>query len=283
MFLKNFWYSYKNILINELDKKDYPAFIRKIFGSLYKFILKFLRYYSSNKIINLDKTDLPRKNLSLDELFVHYNCDKGSSSIWEGKKISTHNYSVYYEKYLSHLRQKKIQILEIGSHEGKGIASFYFYFPFSKIIGANINPFQMKFKSKRITELFVDVTSEKVLTNLSNFIPKQDVIIDDASHNLRDILITFSRLFKNLKSGGIYIIEDMNQFNTFKELNPYTNEITPMQILKKIQNKEKFGSSFICKEEEKFLLDNIKEVKIEKGTMKMEGNNISDIAFIYKR
>ncbi len=283
MFLKNFWYSYKNILINELDKKDYPAFIRKIFGSLYKFILKFLRYYSSNKIINLDKTDLPRKNLSLDELFVHYNCDKGSSSIWEGKKISTHNYSVYYEKYLSHLRQKKIQILEIGSHEGKGIASFYFYFPFSKIIGANINPFQMKFKSKRITELFVDVTSEKVLTNLSNFIPKQDVIIDDASHNLRDILITFSRLFKNLKSGGIYIIEDMDQFNTFKELNPYTNEITPMQILKRIQNKENFGSSFISKEEEKFLLDNIKEVKIEKGTMKMEGNNISDIAFIYKK
>ena len=283
MFLKNFWYSYKNILINELDKKDYPAFIRKIFGSLYKFILKFLRYYSSNKIINLDKTDLPRKNLSLDELFVHYNCDKGSSSIWEGKKISTHNYSVYYEKYLSHLRQKKIQILEIGSHEGKGIASFYSYFPFSKIIGANINPFQMKFKSKRITELFVDVTSEKVLTNLSNFIPKQDVIIDDASHNLRDILITFSRLFKNLKSGGIYIIEDMDQFNTFKELNPYTNEITPMQILKRIQNKENFGSSFISKEEEKFLLDNIKEVKIEKGTMKMEGNNISDIAFIYKK
>ncbi len=283
MFLKNFWYSYKNILINELDKKDYPAFIRKIFGSLYKFILKFLRYYSSNKIINLDKTDLPRKNLSLDELFVHYNCDKGSSSIWEGKKILTHNYSVYYEKYLSHLRQKKIQILEIGSHEGKGIASFYFYFPFSKIIGANINPFQMKFKSKRITELFVDVTSEKVLTNLSNFIPKQDVIIDDASHNLRDILITFSRLFKNLKSGGIYIIEDMDQFNTFKELNPYTNEITPMQILKRIQNKENFGSSFISKEEEKFLLDNIKEVKIEKGTMKMEGNNISDIAFIYKK
>ncbi len=283
MFLKNFWYSYKNILINELDKKDYPAFIRKIFGSLYKFILKFLRYYSSNKIINLDKTDLPRKNLSLDELFVHYNCDKGSSSIWEGKKISTHNYSVYYEKYLSHLRQKKIQILEIGSHEGKGIASFYFYFPFSKIIGANINPFQMKFKSKRITELFVDVTSEKVLTNLSNFISKQDVIIDDASHNLRDILITFSRLFKNLKSGGIYIIEDMDQFNTFKELNPYTNEITPMQILNRIQNKENFGSSFISKEEEKFLLDNIKEVKIEKGTMKMEGNNISDIAFIYKK
>ena len=283
MFLKNFWYSYKNILINELDKKDYPAFIRKIFGSLYKFILKFLRYYSSNKIINLDKTDLPRKNLSLDELFVHYNCDKGSSSIWEGKKISTHNYSVYYEKYLSHLRQKKIQILEIGSHEGKGIASFYSYFPFSKIIGANINPFQMKFKSKRITELFVDVTSEKVLTNLSNFIPKQDVIIDDASHNLRDILITFSRLFKNLKSGGIYIIEDMDQFNTFKELNPYTNEITPMQILKRIQNKENFGSSFISKEEEKFLLDKIKEVKIEKGTMKMEGNNISDIAFIYKK
>ena len=86
--------------------------------------------------------------------------------------------------------------LELGSHEGKGIASFFFYFPNSEIFGANINPFQMKFASSRITELFVDVTSKQIIENLAKYLPnKLDIVIDDASHNLRDILIVLKRIF----------------------------------------------------------------------------------------
>tara|TARA_Y100000591_G_scaffold296534_1_gene286797 strand:+ start:1372 stop:2226 length:855 start_codon:yes stop_codon:yes gene_type:complete len=284
MYLKNFWYSYKNILINQIDKKNYSTFIRKIFGTLYKFNIKIFKYFFSKKIINLDKVDENSFiDLSLDEIFIHFNCDKGSKSVLSGKKINTHNYSIFYEKYLYSLKKNEINILEIGSHEGKGIASFYFYFPFAKFIGANINPFQMKFKSKRIQELFIDVTSPKVLNNFSRHINLQDIIIDDASHNLRDILITLSTLFKNLKSGGIYILEDMDQFQTFKELNPYPNELTPKQILNKIINKENFESSFIKNQDMVYLANNIKDIKIEKGSMMMKGNNISDIAFIYKK
>ena len=94
--------------------------------ALYINLFKILRYYSSNKIINLDKTDLPRKNLSLDELFVHYNCDKGSSST-EGKKFQPTIIQSIMKTFIAFKTEK---ILEIG-REGKGIASFYFYFPFS--------------------------------------------------------------------------------------------------------------------------------------------------------
>jgi hypothetical protein len=109
-----------------------------------------------------------------------------------------------------------------------------------------------------------------------------DIIIDDASHNLRDIIITLSIFFKRLKKGGVYIIEDFDQFEVFKELNPYENELTPLEILKSIQRNEEFESSFIDEESKEYLINNINNIKIEKGSMMMKEKNISDIAFIFK-
>jgi len=285
MIMKNFWFSYQNILRRELLKKNYFTFFRKIFGCIYKFVTRFLRHKFSINSVNLDKIDKKDfSKLSLDNLFINFNCDKGSYFFYGKEKIFSHNYSIFYKKYLNFLKDKKFKLLELGSHEGKGLASFYFYYPRAIMIGANINPFQMKYQSKRITELFVDVSSEESLTSLSNHLDNElDVIIDDASHNLRDIIIAFSILFKKLKKGGIYIIEDINQFEVFKNLNPYVNELTPLEILKSIQEKKDFESSFLDEETKKYLINNINDIKIEQGSMIMKKKNISDIVFIFKR
>ena len=284
--MKNFWFSYQNILKREVFKKKYFSFFRKIFGVLYKFFIRYLRHKFSINCVNIDH--ITKKNLSelsLDELFIHFNCDKGSYYFSGKDRILSHNYSIFYEKYLKHLKEKKFTLLELGSHEGKGLASFFYYFPNVLMIGANINPFQMKFESKRITELFVDVSSKKILKNLSNHIEGDlDLIIDDASHNLRDIIIAFSILFKKLKKGGVYVIEDLNQFEAFKELNPYDDkETTPLQLLLKIKNKENFHSSFLNDEEKEYLINNIHSINLEKGSMIINNLNVSDIAFIHKK
>lgn len=285
MSLKNFWYSYKNILLRQILKKKYDSFFRKIFGTLYKFILRFFKHFFLLNVKNLDSSKNKHLfNLNLDDLFINFNCDKGSHCIWNNEKIKSHKYSIFYEKYFSKMKNEKIKILEIGSHEGRGIASFYYYFPRAHLYGANINPFQMVYKSKRITELFVDVASKKILKNLSlhlNF--DLDIIIDDASHNLRDILITFPIFFKKLKKNGIYVIEDMDQLQVFKELNPYHNELTPKEILSKIKKKENFQSSFINNNDKNFLINNIKNIYFEKGSMLLKKKNVSDIAFIEKK
>lgn len=284
--MKNFWFSYQNILKREILKKNFVSFFRKIFGTLYKFLIRYLRHKFSINCINLDQID--KRNffeLSLDELFIKFNCDKGPHYFSNNEKIFSHNYSIFYKKYFKHLREQKFSLLELGSHEGKGLASFFYYFPNSHLIGANINPFQMRFESKRITELFVDVSSKKILKNLSDHIEGDlDIIIDDASHNLRDIIISFSILFKKVKKGGVYVIEDLNQFEVFKELNPYDDkEITPLELLLKIKNKENFHSSFLNEEEKEYLIRNIESINLEKGTMIINGLNVSDIAFIHKK
>ena len=121
------------------------------------------------------------------------------------------------------------------------------------------------------------------LVFLAKYLPnKLDIVIDDASHNLRDILITLPVLFKSIKSGGYYIIEDMDQFHVYKNLNPYKNELTPKEILLKIKNNVAFESTFLNESEKKYLIENIEEIKIEKGSMIIENRNISDIAFIKK-
>ena len=286
MLLKNFRFTYKNVLLRNLLKKKYFSFFRKIFGLIFKFIIKNFKYKFSSSITDLDNEKNNKlSNYNLDDLFIKFNSDKGSKCIWDKKIVISHNYSIYYEKYFSNFKYKKINILELGSHEGRGLAGFYYYFPNSKITGANINPFQMKSKSKRIEELFVDVSSKKILRNLASYIEGDlDIIIDDASHNLRDIIVSFSILFKKLKKGGTYVIEDIDQFKIFKELNPYEKqELTPLQILLKIRKKENFNSSFISETDKKYLIQNIKKINIEKGTMIMNNLNISDIAFIQKK
>lgn len=285
MMFRNFWFSYKNILYRAILKKKYFAFLRKIFGALFKFLRKFYLINFSSDIENLDKVEKNKfKNFNLDDLFINFNCDKGSYCVYDYEKKITHKYSVFYEKYLKKNKKKKLSILELGSHEGKGIASFYFFFPNANFYGANINPFQMKYTSKRITELYVDVSCKEIVDNLANHINEDlDLIIDDASHNLKDILLALPILFRKLKQNGFYVIEDADQFKVYKELNPTNEKMTPIQILKNIKNNRKFSSKFLSKTDKDYLKKNIKNFYFEKGKSIVNGYNISDIVFLRKK
>ena len=91
MLFRDFWFSYKNILLRQIIKKKYLNFLRKIFGSLYKFILRYIKHTFLFGITNLDN---PKEKylyqLKLDDLFIRFNCDKGPFCIWNKKKVFTH-------------------------------------------------------------------------------------------------------------------------------------------------------------------------------------------------
>lgn len=286
MILNDFIFSYKNILLNRLKKKKYFSFLRKIVGIFFKFLIREIKYIFFKDYQNLDlKNHINQRyySFTLNEIFKEFNCDKGFSFKFQNKEIFSHQYSEFYEKKLKDFKNKNINILEIGSHDGKGIASFYYYFPKAKIVGANINPFQLKYKSKRIREIYVDVASKEVLKNLSGYLTnKFDIIIDDASHNIRDIFITLSVFFKKLNNGGYYIIEDIDQHKVFTELNPNSTKFTPLEFLKKLSNNENAVSEYLSNDEIDYLKKNIKEYYFEKGAMVYENQNISDIVFLRK-
>ena len=50
-----------------------------------------------------------------------------------------------------------------------------------------------------------------------------------------------------------------------------------------LNDKQDFKTSFINDESKKYLIENIKDIKIEKGSMKINEINVSDIAFVFKK
>ena len=147
----------------------------------------------------------------------------------------------------------------------------------------DINISNFKFSSKSIEVFGIDISNirktEKTITNLykKNNFQYFDLIIDDGSHNLSDILISFNYLFKHLKSGGIYVIEDF-KFPNYYNYNKDIEDILVDDLLEKILKKENFNSEIINKESQNYLFNAIDKIEINKGNLPH-----SDICFIKKK
>ena len=238
---------------------------------------KRLFFYKIKKKINIDE-DSNTSQSSLDYLFNYYGTDK--ANYWDKNK--GHGFSDFYAKELDDKKDKKINILEIGSYSGASAAAFSKYFPLSKIFCLDVNITNFIYKSKKINVFGLDVVNQSdILTfykkiNISDDIKFFDIIIDDGSHKLNDIIFSLNFFFKNLRDKGSYIIEDFRFPNYFKHLDN-ENEIKVDQLLKNLEKKTFFNSSIISKNDQKNLMNNIKSIKTYTGNSKN-----SDIAFIKK-
>ena len=142
----------------------------------------------------------------LAALFNKYDCDKASK----------HLYHTVYGPELEHLRDKPINILEVGVFKGASTAAWLEYFPQATIYGLDIftrvNPKDIPvLNDPRVKWLKADSTSLDVITNIKEAWPRIrfDVIIDDGLHTPRANASTLGNLFGLLKTNGIYFIEDV--------------------------------------------------------------------------
>ena len=133
------------------------------------------------------------------------------------------------------------------------------------------------------------MSSKQILKNLTNHLnQKFDLIIEDSSHKLIDQILCFTENFKNLKSGGIYVVEDLNFPDIHEIYNPTKEGINLKNILSKIASGEEVISKFIEKEEMSYIKENVQSIDIYKSKNK---NNYlilglcdySEIAFITKK
>ena len=244
------------------------------FFSLFK---RKLIYFLSKKI-EIDNDGYESK--SLDNLFHHYGSDKANK--FKNDDEDGHGYSVYYEKHLKKLKNKKINILEIGSYAGASAAAFSKYFDNSKIFCFDINISKFKYTSKSIEVFGVDIKNEKkikkIIQNIffKNNINFFDLIIDDGSHQLSEILLSLNFFYNYVKKDGMYIIEDFKHPNYYK----YNNDVDDIlldELLNSLINKRHFKSAFFTNEEQTNLMKTIKKINIYKGNLKD-----SDICFIEK-
>ena len=270
MLFKDFFFSFKNIHLSFIEKKKISKLIRVGISILYKFFVLELIIYNFFYKKNLDTISIKKRELfnkDLSFLFKYFD----SYKLQEG-------YTDFYHENLKGLKGKKLDILEIGVARGDGIASFYFYFPYSNLIGVDNNPFKTRYKSKRIRNMYVDISSRQILKNLTNHLnQKFDLIIEDCSHKLIDQILCFSENFKNLKKGGIYIVEDLNFPEIHKMYNPTNEAVDLKTILKKINLGEEIFTKFMKENEIEYIQNNIENIKFYKG------HDNSEIVFIKKK
>ena len=137
--------------------------------------------------------------------------------------------------------------------------------------------------------MYVDISSKDIMKNLSNHLnQKFDIIFEDCSHLLVDQIKCFSENFKNLKNGGMYIIEDLNFPEIHEMFNPTKETNNLKQILKQIQSNEKISTSYMDIDEIEYIRNNIESIKFFKCKNKKDYLiaglvNHSEIAFVKKK
>ena len=274
MKLNDFIFNYKSCLFSLIKQKRYFSLVKRLFLLPYKYLISIFRDIFLNE--NVDKIDL--KNNSLDEYFKYFGCDKSSL---------VHGYDKFYYNEFKKLKKSKINILEFGIHFGASQAAFSKYFVNSKIIGVDKNPYFKKFFSKNIRSLYCDVSDTYSLHLLRKYLKEEiDIIIDDASHIPNHQLKTFTEMFRILKNKGIYIIEELDIFQSFpenynKNLNNTESEIRNFLYL--VKDKSSNIERNIKNQEILNLIKNIEWVKILRGNYIVNDKNISEIAFIKKK
>jgi hypothetical protein len=256
-------------------------YLKNVILNLYKKIVFILK----NKIdLDLEKLD----SLSLNELFNHFETDKGTAvKNPYSKDIDTdhdnlmgHGYAEFYDLHFNYIKDKEIKLLEIGTWKGASIASFYHYFDKAIIFCLDRN-YKFQFKSSRINFFYCDTRSIDDIKKFENLLANKksellDVIIDDASHIYSDILINFKNFFKKIRSGGFYVIEDFNHYKFDSNLDDTSSvSLKIEEIFQHLKSKEIFESPILDKNFQNYCFNNIAEITVHKGI-----RNDSHIAFI---
>ena len=142
--------------------------------------------------------------MNLDQLAIKYGSDKSSQG---------HGYTKYYAQHLEPMRTSSLHVLELGVREGWSMAMWHDYFENSQICGIDNDEEGLcpkSFSEDRISFERGSQDDSSFLNGVCDEHGPFDIIIDDCSHISPLTIQSFQILFPRLKSGGIYIIEDLH-------------------------------------------------------------------------
>jgi hypothetical protein len=141
--------------------------------------------------------------LDLDRLGRIHGTDKAKP-----RRSGERTYLAVYERYLRQRRFRRLTLLELGVYRGASLQMWRSYFPRATVIGLDVDPHA----AERAPDFQIYIGSQEdpeLLNRIADEHPTLEVVIDDASHINRLTFASFEVLFPRLRSGGLYIIEDL--------------------------------------------------------------------------
>lgn len=137
-----------------------------------------------------------------------------------------HNYTTFYSALFSPVRENSLRVFELGlgtnnihiaSNMGKdgvpgaSLRGWAEYFPAAHVFGADIDR-GILFETDRIQTFWCDQTSPdaiRVLWSNPALTDPFDILIEDGLHTFEANKCFFENSIHKVKSGGVYIIEDV--------------------------------------------------------------------------
>jgi hypothetical protein len=172
------------------------------------------------------------------------------------KGPSAHAFTQYYEGFFTPLRDRPIRFFEIGVDKGYSLRLWEKYFPKAEIFGADIVD-KSVFDSARVHTGIADQSDRAALARfVARFGPTFDVILDDGGHTMRQQQISFGFLFRCVKPGGLYIIEDVH--TSFYDLFPLygadpDGRNTTLTMIEDFLRTRTFSSLYMRRSEREYL------------------------------
>lgn len=151
----------------------------------------------------------------LEELYAKLQSEQGELITDKG---TIHAYIPVYSKIFAPLKDKPISILEVGIYRGSSLIMWNQYFTkAAKVVGFDISLSYLTevlptapakiFQCDATKQDQLEIAMQKVQDVFGD--NQFDIIIDDGSHMLNDQVKTMVMMWKYLKVGGHYFIEDM--------------------------------------------------------------------------
>lgn len=119
------------------------------------------------------------------------------------------HYFEIYETFLHKYAGKDIKFLEIGVFRGGSMQMWSDYFgENASIVGVDIDESCRQYEGGNVHICIGSQADQAFLEEVSQKWGPFDVILDDGSHVMEHMIISFETLFPLLKEGGIYMCED---------------------------------------------------------------------------
>jgi hypothetical protein len=171
-----------------------------------------------------------------------------------------HGYMAVYDPVFKNMKDVK-KVLEIGIYHGASLKLLTHYFKESEIFGIDISDCSHLDSDNVKTFVYNQENKDDLLEFISKCGGDFDLIIDDGGHTMKQQQLSFGVLFKYVKSGGLYIIEDLHTSN--RDGYRTNNDIvTTLDMLNTFKEKNELISNHIDDEDKLYIQENVDSLEI---------------------
>jgi hypothetical protein len=136
------------------------------------------------------------------------------SDFLTNQKRTIHKWKHYFPAYEAHFSRyvnRPMLFLEIGSGRGGSAQMWKRYLgPHAQIVSIDINPECTKFEEDQIAFRIGSQSDTAFLATVLEEFGTPDVVLDDGSHQMADVVATFRYLYPRTAPAGVYLVEDLH-------------------------------------------------------------------------